>query len=733
MESPSYHKVFEEESFRVIGLLDYHWPMRLRWNSRFRIELATVEINTCVLLRATKHYRLRAMGQDGEMYTRDLSALQEFLVVHFPESHFWLSTFRDITPSLATSRIEQKNYRHLDREDDVDQQDALDQTSSEILELQSALERDGSLLRLNRNRSSLIQRHLPAQIAQRRRRLQQLIEQRKGLDRRLTVQEHLEKEYQRKAEAVALCFTHASNIQIARDATELADAIHSVVKEVQDAHKYQIRQKLEGGKLKIYTEELAQPGIALLSRWVGAVLNPRQLARLGPEFAELSRAVEEELMVLPQQDILLGGSVQDEKKLVGARVVRNFLKKLEVVPTAPTGAARSPASAMPVWIGNVYQGNRMTAEPWQLPLENTGHMYLSGRTGSGKSFLARVIVEGCLSHTDVSVLILDPGNQWLSILLPEDRLEVLDCYERFGFEPASARGFSFAYYAPGLHAGDDLPSDLGDLAMNRHLVSFRGMSEQDRCNLAADILQAVFRRTSRCEAGRRRTIIVVEEVPNFIRKRAAADARGPAGRSQAEIDRISREGRKYGLTLLLISQSIRDFSHDVAIVRQNITTRIFMANSDREVEYAADSLDDGTAIVQLKPGQAFVCNPAWDTALLEVRPPLSKVWQPDDASVQQLVGSTAPAQAALSPDAQAVWELVCERHGSTGQPVRLAEIAEHLGLTSRRRLQAIVEELERAEVAKFSRLRQRGQPLVVVPTRTETVHKPCENADGNGQ
>jgi len=730
MADPCYHSVFENEAFELIGSLASGWPVSLRWNPRLRIELAIVEIGAYVVLRTSKLYRLRAIGQDGEMYARDLQELQNFLAVHFPEAHLWLSMFRDITPQLAIERIHQKNFRHLNQADALSP-DTMAEVTSEIAALRDDMERDESLLRLNRDRSSLAQRYLPSQIAEKRRLLNELIARSKNLDQRLLAQDHLEKEYQRKAGAVSLCFACTSNIQAADNAAGVADAIHAVVKEIQDVHHYQIKQKLEGGKLRIYIEELSEPGIALLSRWVGAVLNPVQLAKCGPEFAELRRSVEEDLMVLPRQDILLGGSVQDEKKLVGARVVRNFLKKLEVVPPAPATAARSLASTVPVWIGNLCHGSRMSAEPWQLPLEWAGHMYLSGRTGSGKSFLARVIVEGCLTHNEVSVLILDPGNQWLSILQPEDRPEILDRYGRFGLEPANARAFPFVYYGPGLRAGHSLPSDLGSLARGLHLISFRGMGEQERCNLAADILQRVFEGSSRAEAGRRRTIIVIEEVRNFVRKRASETARGPAGRSQTEIDRISCEGRKYGLNLLLISQSIRDFSHEVATVRQNIATRIFMMNSDREVAYATDSLDDSKAITRLRPGQAFVCNPNWDPALIEVRPPLSKVWQPDDATVQQLVGSSGPVAPALSTEAQAVLDLACEEYRLTHLPVRLSDVASQSGVTSRRRLEAIVQELDQANLVRFTRLRQRGRPLVVVPVRAETPYKTCGNTDPN--
>jgi hypothetical protein len=42
-------------------------------------------------------------------------------------------------------------------------------------------------------------------------------------------------------------------------------------------------------------------------------------------------------------------------------------------------------------------------------------------------------------------------------------------------------------------------------------------------------------------------------------------------------------------------------------------------------------------------------------------------------------------------------------------------VAEHLGITSRRRLDGIVQELQKASAVKFKRLKERGKPLVIEP------------------
>jgi len=47
--------------------------------------------------------------------------------------------------------------------------------------------------------------------------------------------------------------------------------------------------------------------------------------------------------------------------------------------------------------------------------------------------------------------------------------------------------------------------------------------------------------------------------------------------------------------------------------------------------------------------------------------------------------------------------------------VRLASVVERLGITSRRRVDQVVAELEAAGVARFERLNERGRPLVMTP------------------
>ena len=78
------------------------------------------------------------------------------------------------------------------------------------------------------------------------------------------------------------------------------------------------------------------------------------------------------------------------------------------------------------------------------------------------------------------------------------------------------------------------------------------------------------------ESDRLKTLIVLEEAHSFLPENVSPDAKGEAVEVRNWIDRISREMRKYGLNLLLITQSLSDFRREARIVREATNTKFFM-------------------------------------------------------------------------------------------------------------------------------------------------------------
>jgi hypothetical protein len=722
------------EGFRPVGQIFEPWMVSLWWHEPRHVETIVLEIDRWLLVRASKLYRVTGKGPDGETCSRHLEEFDEFLTTHFSQLDSWCSFLRTITPTMAKRQMTEK------QELPADPQSAPTPLAAQLAQLterfeaaRTALAGDEQLLQLGGNRSSLLSGHLNRQIPARRRELQEIQAQAKMVRDRLHVDQHLERQYLAKGQGVCLLVAAASNIQVVQDAAQFTDALHAVVKECDDLDRYQVRQKL-GAKLQIAVEDIAAPGVAALTRWTGAALDPNQLARLGPEFAPLREAVERQYAIFLRQDITApNGAVQDEKKLVAARVLRNFLNKIATVPAVAPQTTKLPAGPMGVWIGLTSGENQASASPVELPLPLLGNVLFTGRTGSGKTFATRAWIEGVLGYSDASVLIIDPGNQWFGIRQAEDRAEILGLYERFGLEPNQARGFDFTYYCPGLQLGEPLPADLRELAFGRRVVSLKGLSDRERCRHTQRILEAAFDERSRAESTSKKLIIGLDEAHRFLRRYTDREAHDEAAAVQRAIDRLAREGRKYGVTLWLITQGAMDLSHEVASVRPNIATRVFLASSDNQIAAAADFMDHPEQLLHLAPGQALVCNASWGMVAVDTRPPLSKVLELDEQEIRSLLGSAPAVPTPLSPAAQAVLNRATEHLRDAAAPPRLSILAKELQITSRRQLDQIVLELRGAAAARFERLNEPGRPLIIIPsalseTGTNSAHNPALNS-----
>ena len=60
---------------------------------------------------------------------------------------------------------------------------------------------------------------------------------------------------------------------------EFKDALDSIIKELNDVHRYQVTQKLCGSRLNIHIAEADEPVLVWLEEWSGGALSPRQMER----------------------------------------------------------------------------------------------------------------------------------------------------------------------------------------------------------------------------------------------------------------------------------------------------------------------------------------------------------------------------------------------------------------------------------------------------------------------
>jgi hypothetical protein len=342
---------------------------------------------------------------------------------------------------------------------------------------------------------------------------------------------------------------------------------------------------------------------------------------------------------------------------------------------------------------------------------------VSGTTGSGKTIFARVFAEEVARHPSVNLLIIDPRGQFTGCLLPEDRPAMLQRYAHFGMKPADARAIDARYVAPGSGVTPPMPSDLSTLAKGRWIACLKHLDDRGRCDTAADLLNAAFEHYVTSESEQPRLVILIDESQVFTVKRVGGAAAGAAGRCEQALDRIAREGRKHGIALCLVSQTMKSFGYGLAVVRQMIATRIFFRNSDLELDYAADLLPDPRALVQLATGSALLHNASLGIVPIQVRPPRSFTGEVSEARLKELFRrATRTPSKPLSPDAAKLLQMIAQHYATSPGPLNLSELGQLAQMSSRRKLHALVDQLEQCGRIRTMRLPERGKPRVILPT-----------------
>ncbi|QNN23352.1 DUF87 domain-containing protein [Planctomycetales bacterium ZRK34] len=720
MTDAIYADILKRHGFICIGHFHHRLRLSIWWSTETNLQLIVLTVGSMTLLKSDKAYYLKSITEQGETWARDIGPLQDYLEAHFPELRLSFSYFRDITPALAKAQAGRKQS--------VEAPTIQPPSAERIAALQrqlaakhQGLQSAADLMSFDSGNSGLLSSYGQQQIRTLKRETECIQQQIAADQEKLNLMENLQREYELNGSAAALTFSISSNLQTATSPAEFQDALNSVVKELKDIHRFQVTQKLNGGRLNIHVAEANEPILTWIEQWLGGALSPRQLDRLGPQFKLIKDETEARTMITPNLDIRVNGAIKDTKKQLAGWAVATLVRRLDRTSTGRLDLDKLIDTDMPIQMGLLINGDQITTQPVVLPLAKFHHAYLSGITGSGKSYAARVLIEETAQYDELNILVLDPRNQSVGLTLPEDRENILSQYASFGIKSKAAKGYDFNYYAPALGIRLQLPDDLARLARGRHIVSFKGMDDRARCLAFSQILDAVFEADAHEESQGLRTLIVADEVQRFTKKRVADEAKSAADNAERALDRTVREGRKYGQCLVLISQSIKDFSYQSAAIRQNINTHVFLRSADREVDYAADFIGDGRQIIQLETATALIHNAEWGVIKTRIRPPLSKVWEYSPEQTRQIVGGTVQSTAKISNDAERLLAAVQRHHQTTGAGLNLSQAAAAVGMTSKRAIQQAVDELEQCHLIRTRKLSQRGQPRIIEPIQSEPM------------
>jgi predicted transcriptional regulator len=722
MNETFHERILREFGFEKIAEIAWGFPLQLWWHADQLIQVSEVNLSPYHLIKATKSYYMKGITQEGEVHSRDLGSFQSYLESHFPEIHISVSNFRDINHSMILRRIADRRMRDASRVESLsleEKEAAMNFVRDEFDKAKKGLVDTESFMRLAGSDSSLLNTYLKDKYRRQKMEIEQLSVEGKRIQGELLATRRLLEEYGKKGIATAFVFTHSSNLHGVLGRDDFRDALASAIKEVRDAHHYEIRQKL-GGRLQIFVEEMRHPELSCQVEWAGGILNPRELARLGEPFDELRQKIEEYLMVFPNRDVEIDGVTKDEKKLFAAKAIQIFLNRLDKLTPAPNGIELPMAGG---WLGNMMIGDEVTSTPILFPFKDE-HIYVSGIIRFGKSTLARTIVENALIE-QINVLIIEPTKQWAGLGKGNDDPDSLARFDRLGIGRDYVRGFDIKVFTPKSDLGLELPENPESLLKGCSVVILKDLNDTERCITTKQILEAVYYSLTK-ESKKIELMIVLEEASVFLPQQVSSDAKDQAKEARTYITRITREKGKYGCIFVFITQSLSDFKGpDAHVVRGQVGIRLFLRATDRtEHEYIENyvSKDAVEVVKNLKRGEAFLYNSDIPGVKFYVRPPFSAVREPTDEEIREvnrkhqgMLPTNDTIRRIYEPkltekEAQAL-SVIREYFRKNNRPILAKELAQRLKIQGGTRQRLLENLLEKKLVKKVEIPVDRGRPV----------------------
>jgi hypothetical protein len=552
----------------------------------------TVEISPLtdeqVLIRASKSYRLVKQDEQGqESWDRNLSKMNSELASTF--SNFSLTV--DYCDTTSTTVLDEK-----------------DEAAELVVEAQQLQERASSLEEERNKFSVAVDNSVES--------LQPVMEQKRDTahtelqqtrDRLNQILELLEEkkeavnQWRSKGISLAYLFTFSTDPEVVPE-TRLEETVTRHTEEAFDLHRRKVKQVLQGPKFKLHVEELEEPRVFNRLEHTG-LLNPEGFEQLlnqaegdlEEDLKELRQTSANQYMAVALNDIEVGDSTVERSKATPARAVNSVLQDLE----AETVAYAEDVPNTGPMIGTLTGTNQVVGfDPAELP-----HYYITGETGSGKSYGKRVLLENVASL----------GYDVLSIS-PSDREEIALSLPNPDHEQGT--GLTADQYWISNNQLLDKPEDIHELFSGVNAATLKALSDNEK----QEFVNQVF--TELAEIDRRDTplFVFLEEAHNFT-KGAAADA----------IQDLVREARKFGVHVVIVSQSPMDFNRNHKHVREN-TVSVFLHGE--YFDYAGKFLDDGKEIQDLATGEAIIQSRDFPKLRVDVRKAFTLPTAPTEKQIQ---------------------------------------------------------------------------------------------------
>ncbi|MEM2536241.1 MAG: DUF87 domain-containing protein, partial [Candidatus Hadarchaeales archaeon] len=207
------------------------------------------------------------------------------------------------------------------------------------------------------------------------------------------------------------------------------------------------------------------------------------------------------------------------------------------------------------------------------------HVITAGATGGGKTISSMVIAEEALKQGK-NVIVFDPTAQWTGFLRKCTDERMLSHYPKFGLTEADARSF------PGVvklitnpRQKIDMKELLGEEARGKITVFvIERLKPGDMDIFVTNVIQSIFESQPR-EYPELKVLLIFDEVHRLLPKY------GGTGAGVIQLERAVREFRKWGIGVMLVSQTIADFSETI---QTNCRTQIqFWTREEGELQRIA--------------------------------------------------------------------------------------------------------------------------------------------------
>lgn len=561
------------------------------WDADSHATIEATELDSNLhLIRASKSFRLVKQDKEGqESWDANLRNLNDYLAEKF-SFEISVNYVNEATPEVNGSKAALEEAKS-EAEDLLAEKKRLQQESTQ---LSQASERGSELFQKTAKQK--------ARSAQ-----QQLENTEQRIDRLI---QHIDRERRKAGEwrengvSLAYLFTISTSPEIV--STGLTQAVENHLEDVESYHRDTVRQVLEKDRFKLAVEEVKEPRIFNRVQYV-SLLHPDNLNELIEENPDLEQELKQvrnetvaQYEAFALKDLEVDGRVFERSKATPAQAVNGLLQSLETQNIASSHTAPNDGP----YVGNVAGTEQVVGFD---PAEYFDHIYIAGKTGSGKTYLKRVLMENAASL----------GYNCLSVV-PTDRQGIAASFANPDHE--DGRGLNTDQYLPGDDRLLDWPRDVSTLLEGVNTLTLTEVDQEERQSPLVALLEEVYS-----------SEFSVDE-PLFL---FVEEAQTLNGEAKQLLKQIVKEKRKHNIHCVLVTQNPMQFKRQYADIRRNTST-VFLHGEYFSYADDFDFLESKREVSKLGRAQAILHSLDLPKVTVDVRRPVSRVEEPTEAMIDRL-------------------------------------------------------------------------------------------------